>query len=171
MRPPRSAATGFSLVELMVVVVILSILAVFGYSTYVRQVVKSNRAEARIALLAEAARQERYRSEHLSYAADLVTLRALSAQDQGRTILTERGHYVLTLRATPDGCDGTAANPCDGFEVIATAAPGDIQQRDEACYALRINQAGQEDAIRKGQSFDALTPAQRLEALHRCWGG
>ncbi len=171
MRPAaRLHAAGFSLLELMVVVVILSILAVVGYSTYVRQVVKSNRAEARIALLAEAARQERYRSEHLSYASDLITLRGLPDSARGRPLLTERGHYVLSMRVTPDGCDGTAANPCDGFEVIATAAPGDIQQRDEACYALRINQAGQQDAIRKGQSFDSLTPDQRLASLHRCWG-
>lgn len=59
--------TGFTLIELMIVVAIIGILASIGYPNYKDYVVKSNRAEAKVALEGLSGAMERYYSESNTY--------------------------------------------------------------------------------------------------------
>ena len=59
---------GFTLIELMIVVLVIAVLASIALSGYQKQVRKSRRAEARQALSDIGLREEKYRSNNLLYA-------------------------------------------------------------------------------------------------------
>jgi type IV pilus assembly protein PilE len=63
------AAKGFTLIELMIVVVVVSILAMIAYPTYSSHVRKTARKEAAGVMLDVAGRMERIRSQKLAYEA------------------------------------------------------------------------------------------------------
>ena len=63
-----SRASGFSLIELMVVVGIIGVIAAIAYPSYTKSVQKSNRTDAKIALTEAATRQERIYSQSGAYA-------------------------------------------------------------------------------------------------------
>jgi type IV pilus assembly protein PilE len=56
----RRHATGFTLTEVMIVVVIVGILATIAYPSYQEKVLRSRRADGQAALMSLAQAQERY---------------------------------------------------------------------------------------------------------------
>jgi type IV pilus assembly protein PilE len=56
----RASLRGFTLVELMIVVVVVGILASIAYPTFTQQIIKANRSAAQSFMLNVASRQERY---------------------------------------------------------------------------------------------------------------
>jgi len=91
-------ARGFTLIELMIAVVIGGILGAVAISSYVNQVAKSRRADAKSALLDLAARQERFFTTNNSYTNVAANLgyTALPASVPGGTAATT---YTLTVTA------------------------------------------------------------------------
>lgn len=65
----RKYSTGFSLIELMTVVLIVGILAAVATSVYTQSVLKAKRAEARAALTEILQQQERYMTQRNTYLA------------------------------------------------------------------------------------------------------
>lgn len=63
----RQDNRGFTLIELMIVVVIIGILAAIAYPSYRNQVIKGNRAAAESYLMALAGREEQYMLDMRSY--------------------------------------------------------------------------------------------------------
>lgn len=63
----QSAQRGFTLIELMVTFLIISVLAAIAYPQYQEHVRKARRAEVATALIEGAQRLERYYSAHASY--------------------------------------------------------------------------------------------------------
>ena len=61
------ASRGFTLIELMIAVVVVSILTGVAISAYTFQIAKSRRADAKTALLDLAARQERFFTTNNTY--------------------------------------------------------------------------------------------------------
>jgi prepilin-type N-terminal cleavage/methylation domain-containing protein len=58
---------GFTMIELMIVLVVISILAAFAFPSYRDSVRKSNRAQAKTALMRLMQQQEQYFTQNNSY--------------------------------------------------------------------------------------------------------
>ncbi len=112
---------GFTLVELMIVVGIVSILASVSFAFYGDFVLKSNRTEARAALSDMAGRLEKCRSLYGSYNS--------ASCNVDTTITTESGRYTTS---------GVPA--ATSFTITATAAGP--QAKDTDCATLSLSNTG-----------------------------
>jgi type IV pilus assembly protein PilE len=135
----RGNQKGFTLVELMIVVAILSLLAAIAYPAYLRQVQKSRRAECETVLLSIAGALERKYAVDSEYPATLPAGSPTTCPLDGGTTFYNIG-YAL------DGATG-------GFTL--TAKPTSAQESDP-CGDLSITHTG-----KKGQKTGAT--------VDQCW--
>ncbi len=90
---------GFTILELMIVVAILSLLAAVTYPSYNQYVLRGNRSEGRAALLDTAAKLERFYSDNNRYATADDTFPALA----NFSTTTESGKYNLISQSPQPG--------------------------------------------------------------------
>lgn len=109
---------GFSLIELMIVIVIVSILATIAIPSYNEQVAKSRRAEAMRGLGDLQLRQERWRSNHTSYG----TYADLGSPTVDNYTLTVTGISGLGYTLTATRSAKQASDRCGNF--VMTVASG-----------------------------------------------
>lgn len=115
---------GFSLVELMIVLVIMGILSALAYPSYQSRVRKAKRSDAKEALLRIQLAQEKWRVSDTDYA----TLAELGNPS------TDGGYYTITIpvntataytiRATGTGAqanDSAGGTSCSPLEVVVSA--------------------------------------------------
>jgi type IV pilus assembly protein PilE len=106
--------SGFTLIELMIVVVIVSILAAIGYPAYTDQVIRGKRAEGRAALMDAATRMERFYSDSNQYATTMAALNYNATTETGKYNLAIGGlgadNQTFTLTATPTFTDTECGN-------------------------------------------------------------
>lgn len=117
-------ANGFTLLELMIVVLVIAILAGLALSGYQNQVRKSRRAEAKQALSDTVLREEKWRANHAKYlGTDSVTgdVSLFGA-------LATSNYYTLSITTVESGTDYTAA---------AVPKSGTDQTKD-SCGTLRV---------------------------------
>lgn len=117
---------GFSLIELMVVVVIIAILAAIAVPAFGRYAFRTRRVDGQELLLRIATAQERYYTSNNYYG---------SLSDIGYTapVSSEHGYYVAT--------SGVASGSTSAQAYTVTAAPQNAQATD-VCGSLTINDAG-----------------------------
>lgn len=139
---------GYTLSELMVVLMIISLLAALAFPIFQQYVIRSKRAQAQAALMQLMQQQERDYTKSGSY-------RAFSAADAGpftwwSGATAARSAYEIRASA----CAQQALTQC----VMLTALPGtdnvDSDFKDAECETLTLDSAGQRRAS---------GPAQR------CW--
>lgn len=111
----QKASRGFTLIEMMIVVVILGILVSISVPSYQEHVRKGYRAEGQAFLNDVAARQERYASQNNTYitAVSDENLRKLGVKEKSQTeryTLSLASTNGYTLTATPTFSDPKCGN-------------------------------------------------------------
>lgn len=134
---------GFTLLELMVVVVVMSILATIAVTSYNRYAFRARRADGQELLMRVANAQERYYATFNKYGSEPVT-----GDLKLGSVTSEKGYYTVTLNSTDITKDYTA-----------TATPQGGQARD-VCGALSIDS--------KGTKLPASTDTAK-NSNGRCW--
>jgi type IV pilus assembly protein PilE len=130
----RSARGGFTLVELMIVLVIVAILAAIAYPAYTQHVLKTHRRAATACLMELAQWMERFYTTNMRYDQDTngsaVTLPTLTCRND----LSARFSFAF------DSGQPTATT----YTIVATAqgAQANDKESGTACSPLTINQAG-----------------------------
>jgi len=132
---PRSTRSrGFTLIELMIVVVIATILISIAIPAYTTQVRTSRRTEAKQTLLDLASREERLFSTRNFYTQDLTQL--------GYPVAGAiTGNYYSVSVVVPDP---NWAGPPGTLSFIATATPLAVggQAQDTQCATFTVTQTG-----------------------------
>ena len=134
----RARSRGVTLLELMAVVVIVGILGAIAVNSYRGYLLRTNRTEARMALLQIQANQEKFFLQNNRYADTAELSLATTANPPGLGIdaTTPGGYYAITL-VTPDDAPTT-------YVATATAINGQTADKAE-CQVLTINEAGTRD--------------------------
>lgn len=134
----RTAQRGLTLIELMVVVVIVALLASVAYPSFVEQIRRSARAEARAALMEARAREEQYFLDNKTYTADRSLLRlqlSISGSGGNAKFLTESGKYDIQV---------ACSQSCMAYTL--SAVPQGAQLEDRRCGTLTLSSDGIKDA-------------------------
>ncbi len=116
---------GFTLIELMIVVVIIGILAAIAYPSYQEQVRQTRRANAQANLMELASYMERYYTENFTYVGTKGALPFSQSPKSGTA------YYSIVVASDP-----TATS----YQLVATAQGA--QADDTNCTPLTITQTG-----------------------------
>ena len=88
---------GITLIELLTVIIILGVLASIAVPTYRRYLVRSQRSEAKIALLQLQTAQEKYYSQYNRYTDKVTTKSTSTTPGLGLPGTTETGKYQVSV--------------------------------------------------------------------------
>jgi type IV pilus assembly protein PilE len=133
---------GFTLIELMIVMVIVGILLAIAIPSFNNQVRKSRRSDAISKLEGAALLEERWRADHTAYAAANATVALPAAGTDAYytfTVPTATG-TAYTLRAVTKGKqigDHSGATACDTLELAKAAGAQQLTKGpagSEACW-------------------------------------
>lgn len=148
---PRRREGGFTLIELLVTLVIAALLAAIAWPGYRHIMHRSQRIEARLALLKLQYLQERHFADHHAYSAEL------RADGGGQSLqmpaITENGNYDLSMQLDADA---------QSYVAIARARPAGRQAGDEHCQQLSIDTVG----VRRSADSSGVW---RTEPADGCW--
>ncbi len=136
----KARQRGVTLIELVVVIMIVGILAAVAIPSYRNYVVRSQRADAKDALLALATQQEKHYLQCNTYATTIDVATNCAAGELQAPDVSKNGWYQLDI---PNG-NATA------FTVRATAVNGENQWQDTACRTFTVDQAGVRTAAEDG---------------------
>ncbi|WP_233556284.1 type IV pilin protein [Noviherbaspirillum sedimenti] len=132
--------SGFTLVEVMVVAVIIAVLAGLAYPSYRDAVRKARRAEGRAALLQVLQQQERYYLLHTRY----IAFSADSADADAKKFNWHSGNSAAASAYEISGaaCAGATLQDC----ILLSATPGsakvDSAYEDPHCGVLSLSSTG-----------------------------
>lgn len=104
--PLAARQRGFTLLELVATLAIVSILIVIGYPVYTQHVLKTHRAQAQVALLDIAGGMERYAATHQTYSGATLANIEVNAYTDSRAYqleIAQANDVGYQLRAVPQG--------------------------------------------------------------------
>ena len=134
--------------ELLVAIIVLALLAALAMPSFFDSVRKSHRSEAFVALTHLQHAQERWRTNHAEYSADLAELGVASST-------TANGYYTLSV----------VAASATGYTLKAVA--GGSQASDTACATMALSATG--GTLRYGSACSGCALSDPLSDTGRCW--
>lgn len=149
---------GFTLIEVMIVVVIVAILAAVAVPSYQDSIRKTRRAEAKEALTTAAALQERYFFTNNKYA--ITDGGTTGIAKLGISATSTEGYYTINIVTPAGGCPA-GTGTCYRVTAQATGA----QASDEQCSLFAIDHTGKKYAVKSGGNIE--TPADLT--TEDCW--
>lgn len=141
---PHEGAEGFSLIELMLVLVVMGILAAVAIPSYQGYVSKGRRSDAVAAVASVQQAQERLRANQPNYAGQL--------SDLGISATTASGHYAVDLSSAD----------AVGYVVVVTPTPGGLQANDAPCASMKMTMS-------KGNAIYTATRRDGTANDTECW--
>lgn len=142
MHTRATTQTGFTLIELMVVVVIATILMSIAIPSYLSQVRESRRTEAKTAVMDLANREERFFSTNGSTYSSATADMGYGAG--GWPVNTQSGYYQLSVCVPATAACDLAATlpPAPSYAITATAIG--TQAKDTQCLTFGVDSLGQQ---------------------------
>lgn len=137
----RHAERGVTLIELIVVVIIVGILASVAVPSYRAYVLRSQRSDAKDALLALATAQEKHYLQCNNYGGTLGAATDCAGGVVQSPATSKNGWYQLAT---------AAPNPAVGFTATATAIAGQNQFQDTDCRMFIVTDRGVRQAQDSG---------------------
>lgn len=125
-------ARGVTLIELMIVILVLGILAAIATPSYRKYMIRSQRSEAKIALLQLQTAQEKRYLQQNAYTDDISGSVSANPPGLGLSTVSETQKYDIAI--TNFGADGQT--------YTATATPKYGQADDSDCKVFNINERG-----------------------------
>ena len=146
--------SGFSLIELMIVVVIATILAAIAIPSYNSSIRKSRRTEAKTALTDLAAREERYFATQNVYTNDPVALKYVAS---GAWPVAIGNYYsISSVVVTQAAASPTATTP-GTYTLQITPTAGSTQLKDTSCQTFQVDQTGKQTSLNSGGADSTAT--------------
>jgi type IV pilus assembly protein PilE len=136
--------SGFTLIELMVVVAIVGVLAAIAYPSYQNSVRKARRGDAKASMIELAQWMERYYTENHSYC----------PESEEEDVVCDAAPIPDALKQSPKGAaDGKqfydislpiSLLTANSYTIIAVPTPGNGQEHDK-CGTLTLTSTGVRD--------------------------
>jgi len=121
--------SGFTLIEVLVVVAIIGIIAAIAIPSYSRYITKANHTDATSFLSELAGEQQRFFSQNNTYTADLSELGYGSEEN----VTSPEGHYTVSAEISTTGTQ---------YTLSATPVVGGRQANDTLCSTFTISSTG-----------------------------
>jgi len=156
----QETQTGFTLIELMVTVLILSILAAIAIPSYLGSVRQARRTEAKTAILDIAGREERYFNTNNAYTNVQANLGYGTSTAAMTNYVVGSGYYQVTVYSPATGFNANGpASP--SYEIIATPYTA-AQQKDTLCMLFTVDSTGK-------QTANTSTTGGGTDTTSSCW--
>jgi type IV pilus assembly protein PilE len=129
----QARISGFSLIELMVVIAVVGIIAAIAMPSYQQHIQKTRRVDAKTELTRLAALEEQFYARKNQYSDNLNDVLNVAAGTYGTYVTANGGYYSITL-SKPNGSNE---------RYLITAQAQGAQLKDDNCEKLTLDNFGE----------------------------
>jgi len=155
----KSINRGFTLIELMLVIAVLGIIAAIAYPSFIGQIQKARRADAKQALFDVAAKLEQYYQDNKGYPT-VANMDLLYPDVNATTFTSVEGHYTIGFNGVPTATTySIQAVPTGAQFKDSLLDPDNNCDEIPCCGNFRLNSLGQK----------SVEPGTSTLPADRCW--